>query len=217
MERCVNAVKRRLSKACATCGSDSTSTPSTDVDLFDTSKGTDITAGGCVNALKEWTGKARATIIYDSMVDEFTLDGLLNKVKGKTNVAVIGFTTVGDVFGGFYGTARKMQGAPFHDPNVFIFSFESHGRCATPQRFAVKEELKSEAFVRFWKDDRFGFVSFWVDGAGGFFLGDERSESFCSGLSSAFEGLEDTTLTGKSFQKIDLYHHCYRLVAVQLE
>ena len=58
-----------------------------------------------VNALKEWTRKAKETIIFDSTVDEFTFDGLFNKVKGKPNIAIIGFTTDGDVLGGFYSVA----------------------------------------------------------------------------------------------------------------
>ena len=47
----------------------------------------------CVNALKGWTGMARATVIFDSTVDEFTHNGIFNKVKGKPNVALVGFTT----------------------------------------------------------------------------------------------------------------------------
>ena len=34
----------------------------------------------CVSALREWTGKATATVVYDSTVDEFTADRLFNKV-----------------------------------------------------------------------------------------------------------------------------------------
>ena len=55
-----------------------------------------------VNALKEWTWKARATIVFDSTVDEFTGDGIFNKVRGKQCVAVVATTTDGDVFGGLY-------------------------------------------------------------------------------------------------------------------
>ena len=82
----------------------------------------------CVNALKEWTGKESATIIFDSTVDEFTTDGLFEKVKGKRNIAVVGFTTDGDVFGGFHNVAVTEQAFWFDDPNIFVFSFESHGR-----------------------------------------------------------------------------------------
>ena len=91
----------------------------------------------CVNSVKEWTGRARATIVYDGMVDEFTCDGLFIKVKDGENITIVWFTTDGDVFGGFYNVA-VIEEEHFNDPNLFSFSFESHGRCATPQRFALR-------------------------------------------------------------------------------
>ena len=171
----------------------------------------------CINALKAWTGKERATIIYDSTVDEFTDDGLFNKVVGSENIAVIGFTTDGDVFGGFYSVAMTNQDF-LYDRNVFVFSFESHGRCETPHRFAVKRKLKDEAFVGLYKNVRNGLVLFGVFGHCLFYLGNEESNSYCRDLSQGFEGIQDTTLTGESSSWDDgPFHHCTRLVAVQLE
>ena len=172
-----------------------------------------------VNALKQWTKKASATVIYDSTVDEFTHDGLINKVKGKPNIAIIGFTTDGNVFGGFYSVAVTEQKKDFNDRNIFAFSFESGGRCMTPQRFMVKEEHKEIASVRFFEKSNSGIVGLWVYGTGGFCLGNERSNSYCWNMSRAFEGLENTTLTGQSNTNYNFppYHHCTRLVAIQLE
>ena len=173
----------------------------------------------CVDALKGWTSKRRVKTLFDSTVDEFTGDGLFDKVQGKPNIAIVGFTTDGDVFGGFYSVAVTKQEEDFYDLNIFAFSFESHGRCATPQRFFTKEELKRKALVEFVKSDDSGFVVFWVEGAGGFWLGNERSDSFCCDMSLGFEGLDDTTLTGQTNTdwKNPPYHHCARLVALQLE
>ena len=171
-----------------------------------------------VEALKQWTGKASAKVIYDSNTDEFTADGLFNKVKGKPNVALVGFTTDGDVFGGFYSVAVTEQDEEFEDPNIFAFSFESHGRCETPKRFPVKKEWPGKnACVRLWKIPFNGFVTFGVDGVGGFWLGNEKSGSFCFNMSCEFEGLEDSTFTGKTglLGGPPLFH-CTRMVAVQL-
>ena len=171
----------------------------------------------CVNALKEWMGKARATIVYDSTVDEFTARCLFQKVKGRSNVAVVGFTTDGDVFGGYYCRAVTEQMKTVYDPTIFAFSFESRGRCATPQRFAVREWLNEKAYVKFYQKNTYGFVWFGVDDVGNFRLGNEKLESFCCDLSDAFEGLEDTTLSGQDTKYgTGPYHHCTRLVAVQL-
>ena len=90
----------------------------------------------------------------------------------------------------------------------------------TPQRFAVKRKLKEKAFVKFSKNDSNGFVRFWVyGGVGGFWLGNERSESYCWNVSDAFVGIENTTLTGQNNTNClnPPYHHCTRLVAIQLE
>ena len=115
-----------------------------------------MTMADCVSALKEWTGKARATIIYDSTVDEFTHAGIFVKVKGKHDIALVGFTTDGDVFGGFYSIAVTEQEVDFFDPSIFVFSFESHGRCMTPQRFFVKEGQNENASVCFLHNDSSG-------------------------------------------------------------
>ena len=170
----------------------------------------------CVRALKEWTGKANTTIIYDSTVDEFTNGGLFDRLKGKRNIAVVGFTTKGDVFGGFYSVAVTEQCQDFNDTNIFVFSFESRGRCETPQRFMVEEGFKENAYVSFW-NVCYGFVGFWVDGVCGFYLGNEESNSYCCDMSEGFKGLQDTTLTGKNGTwREGPFHFCTRLVAIQL-
>ena len=178
----------------------------------------------CINALKEWTGKARVTIIYDSTIDEFTFNGLFEKIKGKRNVAVVGFTTDGDVFGGFYNVAVTDQyWKDSYDPNIFAFSFESHGRCKTPQRFNTREEMKQKESVNvgLTKSDIRGFIYIMVDYVVRFIFGNEKSRPYCCNMSRAFEGLEDTTLTGQNSPHGDwsdgLYHHYSRLVAVRLE
>ena len=171
----------------------------------------------CVTALKEWTGKARATIVYDSTVDDFTHDGLFDKIKGKSDIALVGFTTDRVVFGGFYSVAVTEREEWIDDPNILIFSFESHGRCVRPQRFVVKEGLEDNAYVRF-KNNENGFVEFGVESYARFSLGNERSDSFCRDLTDAFEGLEDTTLVWKNWTlHKGPFHHYVRLVAVQLE
>ena len=64
------------------------------------------------------------------------------------------------MFGGFYSVPVTEQIQELFDSNIFVFSFESHGRCMTPQMFAVKEVLKEKACVEFEKDYRHG-LSVW--------------------------------------------------------
>ena len=170
-----------------------------------------------INQLTLWAGKTRGAVVFDSKTDDFTHNGLFSKVRGKSNIALVATTTDGDVFGGFYSVAVDTQDQNFTDSTIFAFTFESHGRCEAPQRFAVKEVLKEKAYVNLCKSSNYGFVSFWVSGSGAeFFLGNKRSNSFCSHLSAGFEGLQDTTLTGKSGNFDGQYHNCTRLVAIEL-
>ena len=173
---------------------------------------------GCTQALKEWTRKSRATITYDGDVDEFIGKGLFDKVKGKENIAVVGFTTRGDIFGVFFSVAVTEQGL-VEDPTIFVFSFESHGRCETPQMFKMKDEWRYEAYLLFGKNKADACVLFCVPTIGYFNFGDEKFDSSCSFLGYLFEGLDDTTLTGKTnhlaFDNRE-YRHTARLIAVQL-
>ena len=174
-----------------------------------------------IRALKEWTAASAAAVVYDSAVDPFTVDGLFAKVKNKPNVAVIGFTTGRDVFGEFYRIpiTETDQKAAF-DPSIFVFSFEAHGRCAAPKKFAVWPAFVAKAQAVFCKREKertYGFLWFWVDGQGGFYLGNERSMSYCKNAANAFAGLDNTTLTGaNTTHNGGEYHHPTRLVAVQL-
>ena len=76
-----------------------------------------------VDALKNRTGKANAKILFDSTVDEFTDNSLFKKVKGKANIALVGFTRKGDVFGGVYTVDVRERDTFYDDSPLFIFSF----------------------------------------------------------------------------------------------
>ena len=170
-------------------------------------------AAGCVKTLKQWVWKASATIVYDSTVDEFTHDGLFNKVKGKQNIAIVATTTDGDVFGGFYSVAVTKQNWGFKDLNMFAFSFESRGRCMTPQRFALQEGYKDGSRVTFFKNACYRWFVMFETNTGSFPLGNEKSITYCVNVSWAFEGIENTTLTGKDRGSF----YCCRLIAIHLE
>ena len=165
------------------------------------------------DALKGWTGKGCATVVYDSTADEFTDEGLFQSVKGKPDIAVVATTTDGDVFGGFYTVAVTGQDEWFMDPDMFIFTFEAHGRCATPRKFAVKRKWRDTNSVKFFKDFSAGWYVEFCGGGGWFFLGSEKSNTKTIDLARCFVGIEHTTLTGTNRERFT----CCRLVAVQLE
>ena len=122
-------------------------------------------------------------------LDEFKAVEVFEKVKGKQNVAIIATTTDGNTFGEFYSVAVTDQDKTSKDLNMFIFSFESHRRFETPQRFSVKEKWMGDAGVWFDAYNWYGwFVRF--DGALGWvFLGNEKSKTFCVDPSRGFENI----------------------------
>ena len=103
---------------------------------------------------------------------------------------------------------------PNHDEKLFVFSFESHGRCSTPQKFEVKAFKKSFGAVKYRERDFDGhFVEFSAGAAGGFSLGNQQSKTFCDDLDDCFENIKKDTLTGKRNRE---KFTCVRLVALQL-
>ena len=169
--------------------------------------------------LARWTGTTTATTLFDSDVDEFTDGGCFCCVRGRPRVALVVFTADGDAFGVFFARAVAAQSEVTKDPGVFVFSLESHGRCATPQRFGVRREFRRSVWVLFYEGDRWTgrFAEVGLSGYGCLYVGNERSATSCGGLSRIVEGIEDTTLAGSSGGGADPHaFRCVRLIAVHL-
>lgn len=168
-----------------------------------------------------WTRKQNARVLFDSEKDEFTNAEFNTKCLNQQNIAVVGFTTDGDVFGGYLEKAVTKTRTYLKDPNHFAFSLESRGRCLTPQRWFQKDRNGNTCFC--CENNKHGFIAF--GNGGGFYLGNERSDSYCCDLSEFYEGIEDETLTGKNnggssdnnedSSDKDPFHHCKRLIVLQ--
>ena len=140
-----------------------------------------------VDAFKQWTGKANVNILFDSTVDEFTKQGLFDKVVEKPNIAVVVFTDNDDVFGVYSAVAARTEEVPFEDPDMFVFLFQSRWRRGTMKRFLATEEGRQDYFVLFLPDNSNGaFVRFASHHENHFLplvlLGDEKSRTRCDGL-----------------------------------
>lgn len=122
----------------------------------------DLELGEELAALQEWTGKEFGKVVFDSSVDGFSIETLFDKARGKPNIMLIASTLAGDLFGVFYSVAATEHKQWSFDQKIFVFSLKSHGRCATPQRFVVKEKGRGDVSVQFWTSDNRGFVWFWV-------------------------------------------------------
>ena len=151
------------------------------------------------------------SLLYDSTVDPFTADGLLNKVVAKPHVAIVIFTSKGDIFGFFY--IEPIQPGKRHGlVHVRAFSFECHGRCETPKFFSPNRDRCGGVQLIF-SSDRDGIFTLSVRFSGSLTIANDHSRSFGNSLSTAFEDMPETLLTGKgSGEKFT----CTRLVALKL-
>ena len=172
-----------------------------------------MTVSERIEALKAWTGKSNVSILFDSTVNEFTNDGLFETVRGKWDVALIAITSDGYVFGGYYSTPALRQEERLNDPNMFLFSLESHGRCATPKQFPVKHKQMFNVYTYYFKSNAPGAFVYFGTVQGGVFLGNEQSRSYASRASAGFSGIENKVLGGTPDWTP---FTCTRLLAVQL-
>ncbi|KAL7720408.1 TLDc domain-containing protein [Entamoeba marina] len=95
------------------------------------------------NKLKEWSGKQKCSIIFDSKIDG---DGgnnvLMNKVMNKQNLYFISFDNQNNVFGGYVDTIINKTGDWITDPNAFVFSLIRNGKMKN-----IKYEIKNSQYA----------------------------------------------------------------------
>ena len=186
-------------------------------------------------ATMQWRPTPPVHVLFDSTRDEATAQTFFRTVRGRPNVMVMATTNDGNVFGGFYALPVHRPDRESRDPNIFLFSFASNGRCDTPAIFPVRADSRGDVFVRVFSDDRL-FVWFGTrNGSLGFgFNGGshgerqaqavvqmapeaDRSHSFCCNVVSAFQNLDNATLTGGLSSYMNgPYLKVSRIVAFQL-
>ena len=169
-----------------------------------------ITESG-ISALKCWTVRASANIIYDSRVDPFTDQGLFDKVK-KSNVAVVYFTTEGTFLWILHRCCDTTKGKFLRREYVCLPVRVARAVCDTAAVPCEGEERSSGCVVLQQQRRVVCHFSSEADCS----LGNEKSNTHCWNRSQGFDGIADNTLTGKPSGRPN-YHHCIRLVAIQLD
>ena len=163
-----------------------------------------------VPVLKTWTGAQSADVVFDSVEDgedSWTFNATL---EGKAPVAVLCWTEDGDAFGVMF--TEPVEGKCVSRHPFSVCSFESHGRCITPQRFSMNPARVDQCEVQL-RQDRNGICLLCRSGDASLLLQDGRRMSRGVGLGRLFSGMEDTTLVGLSR---GAPFRCVRLVVVHL-
>ena len=184
--------------------------------MFDISKLSPLFQEWCFQE-KGWTEKNTTKTLFESTTNEFDAHHFFESVRGKEDVAVIAFTSKGDVFGGFYHIPVHVHNKESYDQNIFLFSFESNGRLHGPQHFKVSTSKRNQVFVRVF--DKGGLFVWFGSENGSLGFGPEKGtpHSFCCNVERVFDGLANTDLTGSfSTMADEQTFFVVRVVALQL-
>ena len=99
-----------------------------------------------LDALKEWTGRGRLSVVWDSSVDWASVCGMSTKVNGKRNDAVIGFTTGGRCIWRVQQRRHDKGGHRQRPDRLFLFL--QVARHAVPRPAAIcRESKRNEGFA----------------------------------------------------------------------
>ena len=147
-----------------------------------------------INALLQWTHKTGFSVLFNSQTEPFFAHNILYRTMLMSDIVYIVITAGGDVFGVYYEKPLGGLDIQVNDPSIFMFSFESHGRCAKVKRFALKSYRADDAFVMLHRNSRRIFTV--GCGHAELSLYDTRTTSYTNNLSWMFWDMDNRTLTG---------------------
>ncbi|GAB1222669.1 hypothetical protein ENUP19_0121G0020 [Entamoeba nuttalli] len=101
-----------------------------------------------LESLKQWTNCTQFQIIYDTRVEEFTIQQIQRILYGKDNIVLLIQTVENDLFGTYHSqipTKRIVQQPQQFsnwigksDENIFLFSLNNHNSPNNPLKFLSK-------------------------------------------------------------------------------
>ena len=165
--------------------------------------------------LSAWTGKHRATTLFDSTVDEFTASAIFQRLCMKRNIVVVGVTEDGEVFGGFYDWPLASPGTFVRAPGLFVFSFPQ-STDAVPQKHPVRAGMRELVGAVLFRTAHHAFLWLGVF-SNGLAFGTDRTPSSCRNASEIFEGLDAAPFPrGGRTSGTRTFFQCVRLLVLQM-
>ncbi|KAL7720421.1 TLDc domain-containing protein [Entamoeba marina] len=138
------------------------------------------------NKLKEWSGKQKCSVLFDSKIDgDGANNVLIKKVINQSNLYFIRFDNQNNVFGGYVGELIRYTNNNIEDPNSFIFSLIRNGDIKH-DIYKIKESEKQYAFC-LNSDNATKLYKFGMHNDIGVYKTD-NSESRCNQSSYIYEG-----------------------------
>ena len=153
-------------------------------------------------------------VLFDSMVDTFDAQTFFKSVRGKKDIFIVTQTGNDDVFGVFVPLPPTKIGRIGYNPEMVLVSLFSNDRCLPKERFGVNDEVEDDVGIQISDKSDSGVVFIGVEKRGGLWLGGRDTATFCTGISSVFERVDSTMLTGT---RDGQPYQCERVVVFQLE
>ena len=94
-----------------------------------------------INKLEEWSKLKFNQIVYDSDIDGKSNEIFRNKIINHSHLYFIVIDDKNNVFGYYFPGKIDNIGNDIYDPNIFMFSLNSNGRCDV-MKFNNKESIQ---------------------------------------------------------------------------
>ena len=158
------------------------------------------------NYIEQWTHKKITNLLFSTMKDDWSIETSTfdTKIFGKENILIVIEDSNKNLFGCFINSPinsyftnySNKNSKRIEDPNSFVFTLRSNGRCLKPTNFPMKYQNRMSAFTLYHKDHK----SLFTVGNGYdivIYKGLNKCNSFCSQFSFDY-GNYSNVLTGTS-------------------
>ncbi|KAL7715596.1 TLDc domain-containing protein [Entamoeba marina] len=149
-----------------------------------------------IDKLKEWSGKQKCSVIFDTKIDGYDGGVLKNKVINKKNLYFIHFNNKNNVFGGYVDNIIDKTRSWIKDSNAFLFSLIRNGEMKNI-KYNIKRSKEQYAFYLDVSDYLYMFGSYTHSDIA--IWRNNSSKSYCSPYSCGYNGENDRFVDNSKF------------------
>ncbi|EKE39577.1 hypothetical protein ENUP19_0055G0080 [Entamoeba nuttalli] len=167
-----------------------------------------------MNEMREWTGRIKMNIIFDSDIDDQNVVCFQRSLMNKPSLYIILFDEKGNIFGGYNRKSISRPGKRMEDKSHFIFSLESNERIDSPIRWFGRGDKPSTCFFLNRETNQIGRLCE-IGFPDGFISVAKTtiSQSGCVNISNKYKGIDNDDLNNTNNEVFKLI----RILVVQME
>ena len=161
------------------------------------------------NTLEDWCGHRVNAVLYDSLIDGKDGYEFRNRILNHQHLYFIVVDDKNNVFGHYHNSSIRMTAESIEDPNIFLFTLNSNGRCGIKK---FEQKYKSNVFTKLYKGNNENMQFYYcgeTTSKGTDFYGlfnIMNSNGIIQDINHLFEGLRPTDLTGFDCNKTFIFN-----------